>query len=235
MRIGTKTLGAATVVALLWTNNPAIAEAAAIATDDETTRLNYSLGYQIGGDFRRQGVTMDSDAVVQGIADALNGNTPQIPPEEMRVILVELKRKVVAAERNKRRSTELNLVREGKAFLADNAGREGVTVTDSGLQYHIITPGSSTRPVPTDRVRVRYRGTLVDGKEFDSGDDATFSLNGVIRGWTEGLQLIGEGGRIKLFVPTDLAYEDRGPLAHRALIFDVELLEIGVGKEDAEG
>ena len=217
--------------ALLLAGNSALADTH-VDTDEETARLNYALGYQIGGDFKRQGVDMDPDAVVQGIADALEGNVPQIPPNEMHALLVELKQKVVTADREKRRNTELNLVRENEAFLTASAVKDGITVTDSGLQYRIIDPGSDVHAAPTDLIRVNYRGTLVNGNEFDTGEDATFSLNGVIKGWTEGLQLIGEGGRIELIVPPNLAYQDRGPLAHRALIFDVELLEVGVGKTD---
>jgi FKBP-type peptidyl-prolyl cis-trans isomerase FklB len=225
-------LAAIGCAALLSMSVVSKAEDKAIDIEDETARLNYSLGYQIGGDFRHQGVEMDADAVVQGIRDALGDGMPRIPRNEMHAILVDLKQKVVAAEREKRRTSEVNLKREGEAFLAANAGKDGVDVTESGLQYRIVNPGDGARPVPTDLVRVNYRGTLVDGKEFDAGEDVTFSLNGVIRGWTEGLQLIGEGGRIELFVPTELAYQNRGPLSHRALIFDVELLEVGVGKTD---
>jgi len=194
--------------------------------EDDTTRINYSLGYQIGGDFLRQGVEMNGDAIVSGIEDALRGRTPQIPQDEMRATLVELKQKVVAAERANRRATEISRVKEGEEFLSVNAGKDGVQSTQSGLQYRVIEPGSGATPGLTDRVAVNYKGTLVDGKEFDSGEDVSFSLNGVIPGWTEGLQLIREGGRIELYIPSKLAYQDRGPLANRTLIFDVELLSV---------
>lgn len=198
-----------------------------IDLEDETARLNYSLGYQIGGDFKRQGVEMDPDAVVAGIADALEGGMPQIPRKDMHAMLVELKQKVVEAERQQRQNTELALKREGEAFLAENKARDGIMTTESGLQYRIIDPGTGEPPALTDRITVDYRGTLVDGHEFDKGEGVSFSLNGVIRGWTEGLQLIGEGGHIELFIPAKLAYGDRGPLANRALIFDVKLVSIG--------
>lgn len=198
-----------------------------IDLEDETARLNYSLGYQIGGDFKRQGVEMDPDAVVAGIADALEGGMPQIPRKEMHAMLVDLKQKVVEVERQQRQNTELALKREGEAFLAENKTRDGIMMTESGLQYRIIDPGTGEPPALTDRITVDYRGTLVDGHEFDKGEGVSFSLNGVIRGWTEGLQLIGEGGHIELFIPAKLAYGDRGPLANRALIFDVKLVSIG--------
>ena len=230
--IRTSILSALTAVLTCGAN--AIADDTALDLEDETARLNYSLGYQIGGDFKRQDVEIDGDAIVQGIVDALAGGMPQIPRNEMHAMLVELKQKVLAAERQQRRNTEISRIREGEAFLAANAEKDGIQVTESGLQYRIIEQGTGPAPVPTDLVTVNYSGTLINGNEFDFGMDATFSLNGVIKGWTEGLQLIGEGGRIELYIPTDLAYQDRGPLANRALIFDVELVEVAVNK-DSEG
>ncbi len=219
---------AAGFVLLLAVNGQAAAgERSELDFEDETARINYSLGYQIGGDFKRQDVEMYADAVIQGIEDALSQTSPQMTHAEMRAELVALKQKVVTAQREKRQARELVRVREGESFLEENKAREGVVTTSSGLQYRIIDPGSRARPALTDRITVNYRGTLVDGHEIDSGEDVSFSLNGVIRGWTEGLQLIGEGGRIELFIPSRLAYGDRGPLAHRALIFDVELVSIG--------
>ena len=198
--------------------------------EDETTRINYSLGYQIGGDFKRQDVEMKAEAVTQGIQDALAGAEPKMPAADMRATLIELKRKVVAKERKHAIEQELALSAEGKKFLEENAKKEGVVTTPSGLQYKVIEEGTGKTPASTDEVTVNYRGTLIDGKEFDSsykrGKPATFRLNGVIKGWTEGLQLIKEGGKIELFVPSELAYGDRGPLAHRALIFDVELVSV---------
>ena len=125
----------------------------------------------------------------------------------------------------------LQLLAEGKKYLEENAGKPGVMTTQSGLQYQIIEQGTGKVPAVTDKVTVQYRGTLANGNEFDSsyarGKPATFQLDRVIKGWTEGLQLVGEGGKIKLFIPSALAYGDRGPLAHRTLIFDVELISVG--------
>lgn len=213
--------------ALLGMSAAASAEEGKLDFQDETTRINYSLGYQIGGDFKKQGVEIDAEAVTQGIKDALAGGEPQMPRDEMHATLVALKQKVDAELRSRRVENELAHLREGETFLADNAAKEGVQVADSGLQYRIIEPGSGRRPAATDTVTVNYRGTLVNGNEFDSGQGVSFPLNGVIKGWTEGMQLVGEGGKIQLFIPPSLAYGDRGPLAHRTLIFDVELLSIG--------
>ena len=199
--------------------------------DDNNSRINYSLGYQIGGDFKRQGVEMNAEAVVKGIEDALSGAEPMIDPRAMQATLMDLKRKVVAQQRAKKGETELQYIAAGKNFMQENAEKEGVKKTASGLQYKIIEAGKGKAPKPTDQVTVNYRGTTTDGHEFDSsyqrGEPATFSLNGVIKGWTEGLQLIKEGGKIQLFIPPDLAYGGRGPMAHRTLIFDVELISVG--------
>ena len=199
--------------------------------DDETARINYSLGYQIGDDFKRQGVEMNADAVVKGIEDALSGAEPLMTPADMRTTLMDLKRRVVAAQKKSAVEQELKTVEEGKQFMEENAKKAGVVTTDSGLQYQIIEEGTGKAPSPTDKVTVNYRGTLINGNEFDSsysrGEPATFQLNGVIKGWTEGLQHVKEGGKIKLFIPPKLAYGDRGPMAHRTLLFDVELISVG--------
>jgi len=205
--------------------------------DNETARINYSLGYQIGGDFKRQGVEMDAAAVVKGIEDALSGAEPLMPPQEMTATLRELKHKVVEEQRTRQRNAELQYVAEGKKFMEQNAAKPGVKTTASGLQYTIIEAGTGKQPKATDEVTVNYRGTLTNGNEFDSsyqrGEPATFRLDGVIKGWTEGLQLVKEGGKIQLVIPPELAYGNRGPLAHRTLVFDVELISVNGGKQAA--
>lgn len=218
-------------IALLGAAPTFVAAAEPLALDDETARINYSLGYQVGGDFKRQGVEMNAEAIVRGIEDALAGAEPLMKPEDMQATLVELKRRIVAEEKTRKAERELQQQEEGRKFLEENAKKDGVTTTDSGLQYQVVEPGTGKTPGPTDQVTVSYRGSLVNGQEFDSsysrGKPATFPLNGVIKGWTEGLQLVSEGGRIKLFIPPELAYGDRGPLANRTLIFDVELISVG--------
>jgi FKBP-type peptidyl-prolyl cis-trans isomerase FklB len=202
-----------------------------IQLKDENARINYSLGYQVGKDFSRQGLTTDAEALAKGIDDALSGAEPLITPEEVQATLTELKRKMIAEQQKKAAEEKAKLQEESKKFMEENAKKEGVVSTESGLQYQIIEPGTGKTPSATDKVTVNYQGTLVDGKEFDSsykrGKPASFQLDGVIKGWTEGLQLIKEGGKIKLFVPPELAYGDRGPMANRTLIFDVELLSVG--------
>ena len=203
--------------------------------DDETARINYSLGYQIGGDFKSQGVEMNAEAVVKGIEDALSGAKPLMEPQAMQATLVELKHKVVDAQRKRQVESELQYISTGKKFMQENAGKPGVKTTASGLQYKIIESGKGKAPKPTDEVTVNYRGTLTNGNEFDSsyrrGEPTTFNLGGVIKGWTEGLQLIREGGKIQLVIPPKLAYGDRGPLAHRTLVYDIELISVGSGSQ----
>lgn len=202
----------------------------ALNLDNETARINYSLGYQIGGDFKRQDVDMDAEAVVQGISDALTGARPKMSQPEMTSTLMELKRKVVAEQQKRGVENELKYLAEGKEFMEENAKKEGVITTESGLQYKVIEPGSGKSPGPQDQVTVHYRGSFIDGKEFDSSfkkkKPATFAVNRVIKGWSEGLQLMKQGGKSQLFIPQNLAYGSRGPLAHRTLIFEVELLGV---------
>ena len=211
--------------------------AEALNLEDETARISYSLGYQIGGDFKRQNVEMSPAAVVQGIQDALSGAEPKMSPEEITATLTDLKQKIVADQRKRGVERELELEAEGKQFLEENAKKEGVVTTESGLQYKVIQEGTGRSPGPEDQVTVQYRGRLIDGKEFDSsykkGEPATFRLNGVIKGWSEGLQLMKEGGKAELYIPQKLADGDRGPLGHRALIFEVELLSVGAPPAEA--
>ena len=211
----------------------------ALNLEDETVRVNYSLGYQIGGDFKRQGVDMDPDAIVRGIADALDENEPQMDKDEMQATLMALKRKVTQHERQQRQQREVNLLDEGKKFMAANAEKPGVKSTDSGLQYRIIEEGTGTVPVATDRVTVNYKGSLPDGVEFDSGENVTFRLNGVIRGWTEGLSLVKEGAKWVLFIPPELGYGEKGAGStigpNETLIFDIELISFEpAAKAEAE-
>ena len=198
--------------------------------EDETTRISYSLGYQIGGDFKRQKVDMNAEAVVQGIHDALASEKPQMSMAEMQSTLIALKNKVVVEQKAERKLRESEALAAGKKFLEENASKEGVVTTDSGLQYKVLKEGTGASPESRDKVTVNYRGTKIDGVEFDSsskrGKPATFQLDSVIRGWGEGLQLMKEGGKMQLFIPHNLAYRNRGPLAHQTLIFEVELLKV---------
>ena len=210
------------------------------ALEDATDRSSYSLGFQMGQDLKRQEVAMDRDALVKGLTDGQSGSEPLMTPDAMRTLLTDVKRRIIAKQQEERQAKINEKVQAGVAFLEANKSKPGVQTTESGLQYRVITAGDGVRPGPSDRVRVHYRGKTVDGQEFDSshkrGKPAEFAVNRVIRGWGEGLQLMPAGSKYELFIPYELAYGRRGPLAYQALIFEVELLAVNpeAGPADAE-
>jgi FKBP-type peptidyl-prolyl cis-trans isomerase FklB len=204
---------------------------------DQKDRVSYSIGLNIGTSFKQQGIEVNPDIVAQGLKDALSGGQTLLTAEEARTALEALDRDVrskmeaqnkVLADKNKK---------EGEAFLAANKKKQGVKTLPSGLQYKVVKEGTGKIPKATDTVTVQYRGTLVDGTEFDSsykrGQPATFPVKDVIKGWTEALQLMKEGSKWQLFIPAELAYreEGRGQLIgpNSTLIFDIELLSIKPG------
>ncbi len=197
---------------------------------DEKDRINYSVGYQIGGDFKKQGVALSPEALVQGVRDALAGAQPLMKPEEMRTTLVELKQKMAALEGQQRRAEAEKYRSEGREFLAANAKKEGVVTLPSGLQYKVLREGKGKSPTMKDTVTVHYRGTLIDGKEFVSsrrdGQPATFVLTNSIPAWREALPLMKEGAKWQLFIPADLAFGKRGSLADRTVIYELELMSV---------
>jgi FKBP-type peptidyl-prolyl cis-trans isomerase FklB len=198
---------------------------------DEKAKVNYSVGYKIGDDFKRQGVKINPELLVQGIQDALSGEMGLMTPEERRTELMNLQRRVAVAQQKQKKARQAKeYPGEGREFLAVNAKKPGVVTLPSGLQYKVIREGTGKTPGPRDSVTVNYRGTLINGNEFDSsyrrGKSVTFRVDRVIPGWTEGLQLMKEGARWQLFVPPDLAYGERGTLADKTLIFDVELISV---------
>ena len=205
---------------------------------DGKEMISYSIGYQIGGDFKRQGVELDPDLLVKGMQDAASGAEPRIPPQEMRKTLVELKRKVEADERKRRRENAGKRRAEGEAFLAANGKKERVTTLPSGLQYKVLAAGKGKSPNPTDNVTVHYRGSLVDGTEFDSSyrrnAPATFGVDRVIAGWKEALPMMKVGAKWQLFVPSKLGYGEQGNGSRippgSTLLFDIELISIQSGR-----
>jgi FKBP-type peptidyl-prolyl cis-trans isomerase FklB len=203
--------------------------------EDPADRAGYSLGHQIGGDLKRQDREIDAGALLRGLRDGLQGMEPSIPSEEINAILVELKETIGASEPKGWRRDAEQYRGEGREFLAANAQREGVVSLPSGLQYRVLREGSGSSPGPGDRVKVHYRSTLIDGTEFhDSsqrgGEPETLHVSGVIRGLTEALQLMREGARWQLFLPADLAFGKRGPLADRTVIYEIELVAIERGE-----
>lgn len=198
-------------------------------------KVSYALGLGIGRQLSQMGAEgLNIDDFAQSIKDVIEGREPQISDAEAQTIVKEFfenqekKQRAAAAEKYKENK------QKGEAWLADNAKKEGVTVLPSGLQYQVIKEGTGRQPKATDAVVCHYKGMLIDGTLFDSsiqrGEPATFPLNGVIAGWTEGLQLMKEGAKYRFFIPYNLAYGEHGagqqipPFS--ALVFDVELIEV---------
>jgi FKBP-type peptidyl-prolyl cis-trans isomerase len=195
-------------------------------------KLSYTFGQHFGKNIanylKQQGIELNPNKLVKGIKHALTGKKPLLSQQEMGQVMMAFQRErfMQLAEKNRQ---------EGEAFLAKNAKKDGVVSLSSGLQYKVITPGDGKTPKATDKVTTHYRGTLIDGTEFDSsykrGEPATFSVKGVIAGWTEALQLMKEGAKWQLFIPAKLAYGMRGAGQkigpNATLIFKIELLKVG--------
>ena len=204
-----------------------------VPLESEDAKVNYSVGYQIGGDLKRQGVPLDPDALVAGIRDASAGGEAKLSEEERRAALAALQNRMRNAEQVSREAEAAKNLAAANAFLEANRAKEGVTTLPSGLQYKVLTEGSGPKPATTDTVTVHYRGKLIDGTEFDSSysrnEPATFPLNRVIKGWTEGLQLMSEGAKWELYIPPDLGYGPQGAgekiPPQSALVFEVELIK----------
>ena len=197
-------------------------------------RSSYAVGADIGNNLERTGVELELDGVVAGLSDVLEGREPQLTGEEIGEVLQELSTRMQTAQQQQFSEVTERNINEGQAYLAENGQREGVVTTESGLQYEVLTQGDGPRPSATQQVSVNYRGTLIDGTEFDSsyerGEPATFPVNRVIGGWTEALQLMSVGSKYRLVIPSNLAYGERGsgPTIgpNATLIFEVELLAI---------
>jgi len=201
---------------------------------DQKDKESYSLGYQFGGSLKSQGVDINLDVYTSGIRDAMSGKTPQMTQEEIRAAVQGLQQRLALARHETLKvQAEKNLA-EGKAFLAENGKKGEVKALPSGLQYKVLSEGAGKMPKKDDTVTVHYRGTLIDGREFDSsiakGQPASFKVGGVIPGWTEALQLMKEGAKWQLFIPPDLAYGEQGMLPrippNSTLIFEVELVSV---------
>ena len=191
-------------------------------------KLSYALGMVIGHNLKGMNVTnLNSADFAQAVADVLAGEKTALTDDEAQTTVSTLLQQQQEEQSKAARA-------EGEAFLAENAKKEGVTVLPSGLQYTVLREGEGRKPAATDSVKCHYEGTLTNGTVFDSsyrrGEPATFPLNGVIAGWTEGVQLMAEGAKYRFFIPYNLAYGERGAgqsiPPYAALIFDVELIEI---------
>jgi len=199
--------------------------------NNEESRVSYAIGMMLGQTWQRQGIDVNPDITARGIKDVLSGGATLLSAQEMRDTLTAFQREVAAKQQKKRTELLAKSKAEADAFLAANRNNPGVVTLPDGLQYKVITNGTGTTPAPTDIVTVNYRGTLIDGREFDSsaktGHPAQFPVGGVVRGWTEALTQMKVGSKWELFVPPDLAYGERGGPnvpPNSALIFEVELL-----------
>jgi len=195
---------------------------------DQKDKVSYSVGLQIGFNLSRQKVDINPDVLAAGIKDALAGK-PQLNPDQIKEVMTTFEKDM---EQKQKEAGDKNKT-EGAKFLEENKKKEGVKTTASGLEYKVLKEGNGAQPKATDTVTVNYRGTLINGTEFDSsykrGQPATFPVNGVIKGWTEALQLMKVGSKYQLFIPSNLAYGERAVSpdlgANSTLIFEVELLD----------
>ncbi|MGO9649709.1 MAG: FKBP-type peptidyl-prolyl cis-trans isomerase [Terriglobales bacterium] len=197
-------------------------------------KFSYALGMNLGVNFKKQSVPVDPNLVARGLKDSLAGGKTLLTEDEARAVMTEVQNQFRKQQQEKAQQLGEANKKEGAAFLAANKTKDGVVTLPSGLQYKILKAGTGPKPAATDTVTVNYRGTLINGAEFDSsykhGQPATFTVGGVIKGWTEALQLMPSGSKWQLFIPADLAYRERGAGADIApnatLIFEVELMSI---------
>lgn len=213
-----------------------------LALKTQKDKFSYALGMNLGANLHRQSVPVDASILARGLRDALAGGKMLLTEDEARAALM-----AVQSEVRQKQQAEMQKIgdankKEGEAFLAFNKTKEGVVELPSGLQYKILQAGTGAKPTATDSVVCNYRGMLIDGTEFDAsskhGGPATFHVTGVIKGWTEALQLMPVGSKWQLFVPSDLAYGERGMGGdippNKTLIFEVELVKIADKSQEKE-
>ena len=209
-------------------------EPAPVTLDTPEKRLSYGIALRMSERMVADGMVMDVDAYALGMRDAFEGAEARLTEEEINAEMMAFQEKVEAEREAAQAQVAEGNAEAGAAFLAENAQREGIIVTDSGLQYEVVTAGDGASPGPDDQVEVHYRGTLIDGtvfdRSYDRGQTVTFGVTQVIPGWTEALQLMKEGDKYNLYIPSDLAYgaggagQVIGP--NSTLIFEVELIKI---------
>ena len=200
----------------------------------EMEKVSYSIGFSIGRSMKQQDLQLDQEAFIAGLIDARSAAKPVLDEAAQSKIMREFQMSQQKKAQDKREKDASKNGDEGKRYLEANKKKEGIKVTKSGLQYKVIKPGTGAKPKAEDTVVTHYKGTLIDGTEFDSSysrnQPATFPVKGVIKGWTEALQLMPVGSKWQLFIPSDLAYGERGSGPkigpNSTLIFEVELLEI---------
>ena len=197
-------------------------------------KASYSIGVSIGKNLKDQKVEIKTDILVKGLLDAYTGAKTQLTEKEMGDVLTQFQQEIMAKTQEEAAKKGGENKSKGEKFLVDNKNKPGVKTTPSGLQYTVISEGTGPKPTASSTVKVHYTGKLIDGTTFDSsvdrGEPIEFPLNGVIKGWTEGVQLMSKGSKYKFFIPADLAYGDRGACnaigPNETLVFEVELLDI---------
>ncbi len=201
---------------------------------DQKDKASYSIGYDIGDSFKKQKIELNLDAMITGLKDAMAGKDAAMPKEEREKVLQAFQKEMMEKQMAASKEAAAKNAAEGTKFLEENKKKDGVKTTASGLQYKVLKEGSGPSPKETDTVVTNYRGTLIDGTEFDSSykrnEPASFQVNRVIKGWIEALQLMKPGAKYQLFIPASLAYGERGAGQtigpNATLIFEVELLSI---------
>lgn len=211
---------------------PAVSFSAPPASFEE--KLSYSMGFEVGNYFKGAGGEIQKDFLISGIEDAYNGVTPPLTREEMIAVQKEFAQKMQAQQMAQMEQMKAQNKAAGVTYLEENKKKEGVIVTESGLQYQVLKQGEGENAQATDTVKVEYAGTLIDGTEFDStaqhGEPAQFQVDQVIKGWGEALQLMNVGTKLRLVIPSELAYGENGAAPkiqpNSVLVFDVELMSI---------
>lgn len=201
---------------------------------NQKDKVSYIIGMEIGKNFKKQSIDIDPDILTKGIKDAISGGKPLLTEQEIQENMVTFQKEMMAKQEELAKKLGGNNKKEGEAFLAENKKKDGVKTLPSGLQYKVTKAGTGKKPKLTDTVMTHYRGTLIDGTEFDSsyrrGQPVSFPVTGVIPGWTEALQLMEEGAKWQLFIPPNLAYGERGAGRdigpNATLIFEIELVSI---------
>jgi FKBP-type peptidyl-prolyl cis-trans isomerase FklB len=205
-------------------------------------KFSYALGMKMGANLHKQAVPVDPNILARGLKDGLTGSKTLLTEEQAQAAIAEVQNDLRKKQQDKMQIEGSANKKEGDAFLAANKGKEGIVALPSGLQYKILKEGTGPKPTASDSVVCNYRGTLINGTEFDSsykrGQPANFPVTGVIKGWTEALQLMPVGSKWQLFIPPDLAYGERGPSpeigSNSTLVFEVELLSIEDKSKDKE-
>jgi FKBP-type peptidyl-prolyl cis-trans isomerase FklB len=201
--------------------------------ETEMDKVSYAIGAQMGQNFKRQKIEIKIESLIRGLRDATAGKELAFTEDEMKQIITSFSQRMMAQRKELQKLDAARNLAVGKVFLDANKKKEGVKVLPSGLQYKILKEGTGKSPTAEDKVKTHYRGTLIDGTEFDNSykrnKPAEFAVKAVIKGWTEALQLMKEGATWELYIPPDLAYGERGNRnipGNSALIFQVELIEI---------